>query len=139
MTQSHNTGKAAKSAIGVARRIAHEIKNPLTRITGAAQLVSMGLPLEDQELTDLIVDECRRIVKLLEQVEQFGNLRPPELRPINLHDVLDQARRSAAVGFGAHMLFIEDYDPSLPHTLADADQLLQVFLNLLKNASEARN
>jgi two-component system nitrogen regulation sensor histidine kinase GlnL len=83
------------------------------------------------------VDECRRIVKLLEQVEQFGNLRPPELRPINLHDVLDQARRSAAVGFGAHMLFIEDYDPSLPHTLADADQLLQVFLNLLKNASEA--
>ena len=137
MTQSHNTGKAAKSAIGMAEMLAHEIKNPLAGITGAAQLVSMGLPLEDQELTDLIVDECRRIVKLLEQVEQFGNLRPPELRPINLHDVLDQARRSAAVGFGAHMLFIEDYDPSLPHTLADADQLLQVFLNLLKNASEA--
>jgi two-component system nitrogen regulation sensor histidine kinase GlnL len=137
MTQSHNTGKAAKSAIGMAEMLAHEIKNPLAGITGAAQLLSMGLPPEDQEMTDLIVDECRRIVKLLEQVEQFGNLRPPELRAINLHDVLDQARRSAAVGFGAHMLFIEDYDPSLPHTLADADQLLQVFLNLLKNASEA--
>ncbi len=137
MTQSHNTGKAAKSAIGMAEMLAHEIKNPLAGITGAAQLLSMGLPAQDQEMTDLIVDECRRIVKLLEQVEQFGNLQPPDLRPINLHDVLDQARRSAAVGFGAHMAFVEDYDPSLPHTSADADQLLQVFLNLLKNASEA--
>jgi two-component system nitrogen regulation sensor histidine kinase GlnL len=97
----------------------------------------MNLPAQDQEMTDLIVDECRRIVKLLEQVEQFGNLQAPDLQPINLHDVLDQARRSAAVGFGAHMAFVEEYDPSLPHTLADADQLLQVFLNLLKNASEA--
>lgn len=137
VTQSHNTGKAAKSAIGMAEMLAHEIKNPLAGITGAAQLVAMGLPPEDQEMTDLIVDECRRIVKLLEQVEQFGNLSKPELRAVNLHDTLDQARRSAAVGFGAHMMFVEDYDPSLPHTMADADQLLQVFLNLLKNASEA--
>ena len=137
MTRSHNTGKAAKSAIGMAEMLAHEIKNPLAGITGAAQLLSMNLPAQDLEMTDLIVDECRRIVKLLEQVEQFGNLRPPELAPINLHDVLDKARRAAAVGFGAHMTFIEDYDPSLPHTHADADQLLQVFLNLLKNASEA--
>jgi two-component system nitrogen regulation sensor histidine kinase GlnL len=137
MTQSHNTGKAAKSAIGMAEMLAHEIKNPLAGITGAAQLLSMNLPAQDQEMTDLIVDECRRIVKLLEQVEQFGNLQAPDLQPINLHDVLDQARRSAAVGFGAHMAFVEEYDPSLPHTLADADQLLQVFLNLLKNASEA--
>jgi two-component system nitrogen regulation sensor histidine kinase GlnL len=76
-------------------------------------------------------------VKLLEQVEQFGNLRPPVLKAVNIHDVLDRARRSAMVGFGAHMLFIEDYDPSLPHVWADNDQLLQVFLNLLKNASEA--
>ena len=81
----------------------------------------------------LIVDECRRIVKLLEQVEQFGNLRPPSLKVVNIHDVLDRARQSTAVGFGAHMMLIEDYDPSLPSTLADADQLLQVFLNLLKN------
>ena len=89
------------------------------------------------ELTDLIVEESRRIVKLLEQVEQFGNLRPPLLKPVNIHDVLDRARQSASVGFGAHMLYIEDYDPSLPRTMADADQLLQVFLNLLKNAAEA--
>ena len=136
MTISHNSGKAAQSAIGMAEMLAHEIKNPLAGITGAAQLLSMGLPPKDQELTGLIVDECRRIVKLLEEVEQFGNLRPPELRAINLHDVLDQARRSTAVGFGAHMIFVEDYDPSLPLTMADADQLLQVFLNILKNASQ---
>ena len=137
MSQHVHTGKAAKSAIGMAEMLAHEIKNPLAGITGAAQLLSMGLPAEDLELTDLIVDECRRIVKLLEQVEQFGNLRPPVLKPVNIHDVLDRARQSAAVGVAAHMMFIEDYDPSLPPTLADGDQLLQVLLNLIKNAAEA--
>tara|TARA_R110002051_G_scaffold57104_3_gene105802 strand:+ start:1615 stop:2685 length:1071 start_codon:yes stop_codon:yes gene_type:complete len=137
MTKSHNTRKAAKSAIGMAEMLAHEIKNPLAGITGAAQLLAMGLSQEDQEFTDLIVEESHRIVKLLEQVEQFGNLRPPMLKAVNIHDVLDRARRSAMVGFGAHMLFVEDYDPSLPHVWADSDQLLQVFLNLLKNASEA--
>ena len=128
---------AARSAIGMAEMLAHEIKNPLAGIAGAAQLLSMNLTGDDLELTDLIVDETRRIVKLLEQVEQFGNVRPPEKRAVNIHDVLDRARKSAAVGFGAHMLIVEDYDPSLPSTLGDADQLTQVFLNLLKNAAEA--
>ena len=137
MNTHRSTEKAAKSAIGMAEMLAHEIKNPLAGITGAAQLLSMGLSPEDQEMTDLIVEESRRIVKLLEQVEQFGNLRPPLLKPVNIHDILDRARQSAAVGFAAHMLFVEDYDPSLPQTLADGDQLLQVFLNLLKNAAEA--
>ena len=117
--------------------LAHEIKNPLAGISGAAQLLSMNLPPEDQEMTDLIVEETRRIVKLLEQVEQFGNLRPPERRAINIHDALDRARRSAQIGFARHMMFVEDYDPSLPATHADPDQLMQVFLNLIKNAAEA--
>lgn len=128
---------AARSAIGMAEMLAHEIKNPLAGIAGAAQLLSMNLSGEDLELTDLIVDETRRIVKLLEQVEQFGNVRPPEKKSVNIHDVLDRARKSAMVGFGAHMTILEDYDPSLPNTLGDADQLTQVFLNLLKNAAEA--
>ncbi|TDK44977.1 two-component system sensor histidine kinase NtrB [Antarcticimicrobium luteum] len=137
MTQSHSVKSAAQSAIGMAEMLAHEIKNPLAGITGAAQLLSMNLRPEDLELTDLIVAESRRIVKLLEQVEQFGNLSPPDMKPVNIHDVLDRARRSALLGFGAHMKIIEDYDPSLPLAWGDPDQLLQVILNLLKNASEA--
>ncbi|MDB5660847.1 MAG: hypothetical protein JWS10_3462 [Cypionkella sp.] len=135
--RSMQVTSAAKSAIGMAEMLAHEIKNPLAGISGAAQLLAMGLGPEDLELTDLIVEETRRIVKLLEQVEQFGNLRPPARRAVNIHDALDRARRSALVGFGAHMTITEDYDPSLPATFADNDQLMQVFLNLLKNASEA--
>lgn len=129
--------KSARSAIGMADMLAHEIKNPLAGITGAAQLLAMNLAPEDQELTDLIVAETHRIVKLLEQVEQFGHMKPPERRAVNIHDVLDRARRSAELGFASHMGFVEDFDPSLPSVWADADQLVQVFLNLLKNASEA--
>ena len=137
MTQSHSVKSAAKSAIGMAEMMAHEIKNPLAGITGAAQLLSMGLQAEDLELTDLIVSESRRIVKLLDQVEQFGNVREPNLRAVNIHDVLDRARRSALLGVAADMVIHELYDPSLPLALGDADQLLQVIQNLLKNASEA--
>ncbi|GIT92082.1 PAS domain-containing sensor histidine kinase [Jannaschia pagri] len=134
--RGHGSRTAARSAIGMAEMLAHEIKNPLAGITGAAQLLSMNIGGEDLELTELIVAESRRIVKLLEQVEQFGNLRPPQHRPVNLHDVLDRARRSAMVGFAAHMTINEAYDPSLPPTWGDPDQLQQVFLNLLKNAAQ---
>ncbi|MFT7311441.1 MAG: two-component system nitrogen regulation sensor histidine kinase GlnL [Paracoccaceae bacterium] len=135
--RSQSAETAAKSAIGMAEMLAHEIKNPLAGITGAAQLLSMGLSGEDRELTDLIVAESRRIVKLLDQVEQFGNLRPPLCKALNIHDLLDRAKKSAMVGYGAHMQFEEEFDPSLPPTFVDGDQILQVFLNLLKNASEA--
>lgn len=135
--QNSTVKAAARSAIGMAEMLAHEIKNPLAGITGAAQLLSMTLGAEDRELTDLIVSESRRIVALLERVEQFGNMSAPELRAVNLHDVLDRARRSAMLGFAGGMRFVEDYDPSLPPALGDADQLLQVVLNLLKNAAEA--
>lgn len=135
--RSLSAKSAAKSAIGMAEMLAHEIKNPLAGITGAAQLLSMNLSQDDQELTDLIVSESRRIVALLEQVEQFGNLRVPERKAVNIHDLLDRARKSAAVGFAAHMKIVEEYDPSLPPTWVDGDQMLQVFLNLIKNAAEA--
>ncbi|WP_135505570.1 two-component system sensor histidine kinase NtrB [Roseovarius aestuariivivens] len=137
VTQSQSVKSAAKSAIGMAEMLAHEIKNPLAGITGAAQLLSMNLSQQDLELTDLIVSESRRIVGLLEQVEQFGNVTKPKLRAVNLHDVLDRARRSALVGFAANMTILEDYDPSLPLAVGDPDQLLQVIQNLLKNATEA--
>jgi two-component system nitrogen regulation sensor histidine kinase GlnL len=135
--RSHSVKSAAKSAIGMAEMLAHEIKNPLAGIKGSAQLLSMSLNGEDRELTDLIVDETQRVLKLLEQVEHFGNLSPPQRRAVNIHDLLDRARRSATVGFAAEMKVVEDYDPSLPPTWVDGDQILQVFLNLLKNAAEA--
>ncbi|MFT6424608.1 MAG: two-component system nitrogen regulation sensor histidine kinase GlnL [Celeribacter sp.] len=135
--RSHSVKSSARSAIGMAEMLAHEIKNPLAGITGAAQLLSMGISVEDQELTDLIVEESRRIVALLEQVEQFGNLRPPAKRAINVHDLIDRARKSAQLSYGASMKFIEDFDPSLPPTFVDGDQFMQVFLNLFKNACEA--
>ncbi|MGI9389953.1 MAG: two-component system sensor histidine kinase NtrB [Boseongicola sp.] len=135
--RSMSVKSAAKSAIGMAEMLAHEIKNPLAGISGAAQLLSMNLAGDDLELTDLIVSETQRIVKLLEQVEQFGNLQPPVRTVVNIHDLLDRAKKSATVGFAAHMAIKEDYDPSLPVTFVDGDQMLQVFLNLLKNSAEA--
>jgi two-component system nitrogen regulation sensor histidine kinase GlnL len=136
LDRADSSRSAARSAIGMAEMMAHEIKNPLAGITGAAQLLSMSLKGEDLQLTELIVGEARRVVKLLDQVEQFGNMRPPQRRSVNLHDVLDRVRRSAMVGFAAHMTLREEYDPSLPHALADPDQLAQVFSNLVKNAAQ---
>ena len=135
-----NAGTArssVRSAIGMAEMLAHEIKNPLAGITGAAQLLSMTLSKSDRELTGLIVEETRRVAALIDQVEQFGNLRPPDRKPFNLHDLLDRTRKSAALGFAAHMRLVENYDPSLPPAHVDGDQMLQVFSNLIKNAAEA--
>ncbi|HID66721.1 MAG TPA: PAS domain-containing sensor histidine kinase [Roseibacterium sp.] len=137
MDRAMSSKTAAKSAIGMAEMLAHEIKNPLAGISGAAQLISMNANAEDRELTDLIVGETRRVLKLLEQVEDFGNIRPPDCHAVNIHDILDRARKSAALGFAAHMQISVEYDPSLPPAWGDRDQLLQVILNLLKNAAEA--
>lgn len=137
LSQGKSVKSAAKSAIGMAEMLAHEIKNPLAGITGAAQLLSMGLRGEDLELTDLIVSESRRIVTLLDQVEQFGNVGAPSFDAVNIHDVLDRARRSALLGVAAEMTIEERYDPSLPLALGDANMLVQVLQNLLKNATEA--
>ena len=128
---------AARSVSGMGAMLAHEIKNPLAGISGAAQLLAMQLGDQDAELTDLIREEAERITKLLEKVEIFGDGRPAAREPVNIHDALDRARRSAQAGFAAHARFVEEFDPSLPPTVGDADQLIQVFLNLLKNAGEA--
>jgi two-component system, NtrC family, nitrogen regulation sensor histidine kinase GlnL len=137
MDRSLGHRSAARSVTGMAAMLAHEIRNPLAGISGAAQLLEMGLGDSDRELTGLIQAEAARIGKLVDRVEQFGDLRPAQRRPLNIHDVLDRARRAAQAGFAAHVRFSEDFDPSLPPTAGDPDQLLQVFQNLLKNAAEA--
>ncbi|WP_347267491.1 ATP-binding protein [Paracoccus sp. (in: a-proteobacteria)] len=129
--------QAARSAIGMAEMLAHEIKNPLAGIRGAAQLIGMNLAAEDRDLAEMIVAESRRIVALLEQVERFGDTSPPALAAVNLHDVLERVRRMAQLGFGKGLRILPEYDPSLPPALADADQMVQVCLNLVRNAAEA--
>jgi two-component system nitrogen regulation sensor histidine kinase GlnL len=128
---------AARSVIALAAMLAHEIKNPLSGIRGAAQLLEQSAADDDRSLTKLICDETDRIVKLVDRMEVFADERPVEREPVNIHVVLDHVKRLAQSGFARHIRFIEEYDPSLPPVLANRDQLIQVFLNLVKNASEA--
>ena len=137
MSGSNASSAAAYSAIGMSEMLVHEIKNPLAGITGAAQFLSMSLSAEEKVMTDLIVLESKRIVALLNQVEQFGDVTPPNSTRVNIHDVLDRSARSAAMANLSSVEIIKDYDPSLPEVWGDYDQLVQVFLNLIKNACEA--
>lgn len=128
---------AARSAVGVAALLAHEIKNPLSGIRGAAQLLATGTDDDGRELTDLIVTEVDRIAKLVDRMESFTDTRPARLRPENIHELLGHVRKVAEQGFAAGIDIKEQYDPSLPLISGDRDALIQVFLNLLKNAAEA--
>jgi len=128
---------AARSVIALAAMLAHEIKNPLSGIRGAAQLLEQSVGDDDRGLTRLICEEADRIVKLVDRMEVFSDERPVEREPINIHVVLDHVKRLAQSGFARHVKFVEDYDPSLPPVLANRDHLVQVFLNLVKNAAEA--
>ena len=128
---------AARSVSGMAAVLAHEIKNPLSGIRGAAQLLEPALPDEDRALTQLICAETDRIRTLVDRMEVFGDERPLAKEPVNVHDVLDHVRRVSETGFARGIRFIEDYDPSLPPIPANRDKLVQAFLNLVKNAAEA--
>ena len=128
---------AARSVSGLAAMLAHEIKNPLSGIRGAAQLLEMSAPDGDRDLTRLICQETDRIVKLVDRMECFSDSRPIARDPVNIHAVLDHVKRLASSGFARRIKISEVYDPSLPPVLANRDQLIQVFLNLVKNAAEA--
>lgn len=128
---------AARSVTGLAVMLAHEIKNPLSGIRGAAQLLESNVSDEDRALTHLITDETDRIVALVDRMEVFSDERPIDRQPVNIHVVLDHVKAIARNGFGRRIKFVEDYDPSLPPVFANRDQLIQVFLNLVKNAAEA--
>ncbi|MEO1281819.1 MAG: ATP-binding protein [Pseudomonadota bacterium] len=128
---------AARSVSGMAGILAHEIKNPLSGIRGAAQLLEQNLPDADRSLTQLICAETDRIRDLVDDLEVFGDERPIPKTPVNVHDVLDHVGALARSGFGKQVRFVMDYDPSLPAVMGSRDQLIQAFLNLVKNAVEA--
>jgi two-component system nitrogen regulation sensor histidine kinase GlnL len=128
---------AARSVSGLAAMLAHEIKNPLSGIRGAAQLLEASVDDEDRALTRLIRDETDRIVKLVDRREVFSDDRPIEREPLNIHVILDHVRRLAKSGFARSIRIGDEYDPSLPQVFGNRDQLVQVFLNLVKNAAES--
>lgn len=128
---------AARSIAGMAAILAHEVKNPLAGIRGAAQLIEQSASEGDRELTRLICDESDRICALVDRMGIFAEQRMVQRGPVNIHEVLEHARKVAQTGFGRHVRFVELYDPSLPSVLGNRDQLVQVMLNLIKNACDA--
>ena len=128
---------AARSVTGLASMLAHEIKNPLAGIRGAAQLLEIDADEEGRGLTDLVKQECDRIVRLVDRMHAFADDRPLERTALNVHSVLEQVRLGMAHGYGRGVRLREEYDPSLPPVFGNRDQLVQVFMNLTKNACEA--
>lgn len=137
ISQQKHHRSAARSVSGMAAMLAHEIKNPLSGIKGSAQILSHEVSKDDLALTDLIVDEVERICKLVDRMEVFTDHRQLEREEINIHSVLEHVKKLAENGFGKNVKFVELYDPSLPNTLAERGSLIQVFLNIIKNAVEA--
>jgi two-component system nitrogen regulation sensor histidine kinase GlnL len=136
LDQQMSARNAARSITGMAAVLAHEVKNPLSGIRGAAQLLETSAPAADRELAVLIRDEADRIRAMVERMETFGE-KKLERQAVNIHRVLEHVRKLAGSGFAARIKFIESYDPSLPHVHGNRDQLIQVLLNLVKNAAES--
>jgi two-component system nitrogen regulation sensor histidine kinase GlnL len=128
---------AVRSMNGMAAVLAHEIKNPLAGIRGAAQLLEEAVPEGERNLTQLICAEADRIRALIDRMESFGDSRALARHPVNIHEVLDRVRRVAETSFARNVTFVEQFDPSLPSVLGDHDQLIQVFMNLVRNAADA--
>lgn len=128
---------SVRSVGAMASMLAHEIKNPLSGIRGAAQLIEASLPEVEKPLSRLIRSEVDRIVRLVERFEIFSDGRPMALTPVNIHEVLDHVMRLAKSGFASHIQFRTDFDPSLPAIGGNRDRLVQAIINLVKNAAEA--
>jgi len=117
--------------------LGHEVKNPLSGIRGAAQLLEQGASEPDKALARLICEETERIRALVDRMEAFSDERPIARAPVNIHEVLDRVKRLAEAGFARGIRIVESYDPSIPPVLGSRDLLVQIFLNLVKNAAEA--
>lgn len=127
-----------KSAELVAKMLAHEIRNPLAGIRGAAQLLGKGkLSDDDRELASLIGRETLRIQGLVDRFNIFDEAPYSQYKPVNLHEVLNHVARVAKAEYGTGIEISEHFDPSLPDVHGHFDHLVQAKLNLIKNAAEA--
>jgi two-component system, NtrC family, nitrogen regulation sensor histidine kinase GlnL len=130
-------GAAARSASAAAAMLAHEIKNPLSGIRGAAQLLGRQASDSGKPLADLICGEVDRIAALIDSMQGFTRGAPLKVEPLNIFPAISQAREIAEAGFAADAQFDEWFDPSIPPIRANHDALVQVLINLIKNAREA--
>ncbi|MGD9535816.1 MAG: nitrogen regulation protein NR(II) [Alphaproteobacteria bacterium] len=137
LDRQHQQRESARAVGALAAMLAHEVKNPLSGIRGAAQLLEEGASEPDRELARVIRDEVDRIASLITRMEAFGDVPPLPREPVNIHEVLERVRMLAANGFASHVRIVEAYDPSLPPVLGNKDELIQLCLNLVKNAAEA--
>lgn len=118
------------------RGMAHEIKNPLGGLRGAAQLLERELDSDRlKEYTSIIIDEADRLRKLIDRI--LGPSNAPSMSMLNIHEILEHVRSLVSAEASDQVVFIQDYDPSLPDTMADRDQLIQAVLNIVKNAVQA--
>jgi two-component system nitrogen regulation sensor histidine kinase GlnL len=135
---NEKTKYSLKSSRMIAQMLAHEVKNPLAGIHGAAQLLaSSKLNEDDTELAHLIAREAVRIQKLVDKFNIFYDVPPDHYKTINLHQVLTYVAKMATMTYGDDVEFVESYDPSLPEMRGNFDYLVQAKLNLIKNAAEA--
>lgn len=129
---------AMRSAAVMAHILAHEVRNPLSGIKGAAQLLGKSVEnADDKELLALIISEVERIGGLMGQVEYFSTDRTVATEAVNIHEVLYYVKGLAQNGVATGVEFVEYYDPSLPSVLGNRELLVQALLNLVKNAAEA--
>jgi len=128
---------AARSMSGMAAVLAHEIKNPLAGIRGAAQLLEDAVSANDRSLAQLICNEADRIRALIDRMEAFGDPMALTRAPVNIHEVLDRVKRVAGTSFGRRLRIVEVFDPSLPPVWGDRDNLIQAFMNIVRNAADA--
>lgn len=137
LERRHAKRSSARSMVALASLLAHEIKNPLSGIRGAAQLLEADASDEGRGLTRLICEETDRICALVDSMTAFGGSAPEAMAPVNIHAILTHVKQLATAGFAAHIQLVESYDPSLPAMIGHHDQLVQAVLNLVKNAAEA--
>ena len=134
--------KSAQSVSSLVSMLSHEIKNPLSGIRGASQIIEKRFDFDNKDLNliKLINNETERIKKLLDSLENFSDDRPIKKKNVNLNQILRYSKNSVKVMFSRkNIAFIENYDPSLPEIYGNKDQLIQLFINLIKNSAEAIN